>query len=38
MAETLHIPQNATRKEIYETILPQIKALLDGEPDLIANM
>ena len=27
-----------TKKEQYETLLPQIKALLDGEPDVIANL
>ena len=38
MAETLHIPQNATRKAVYEILIPQIAALIDGEPDLIANL
>jgi len=27
-----------TKQEQYETLLPQIKALLDGEPDLVANL
>ena len=37
MAEDLQIA-SGTKQEQYETLLPQIKALLDGEPDLIANM
>lgn len=37
MAEDLHIIQG-TRKEQYEQLLPQIKGLLQGEPDLIANL
>ena len=38
MAETLILPEKATRSEIYEAVLPQIKALIDGEPDLVANL
>ncbi|GAB3224354.1 GAF domain-containing protein [Spirosoma arcticum] len=38
MAETLHVPKNATRREIYDSLIPQIAALVDGEPDLIANL
>src|SRR6187200_1025118 len=37
MAETLLITKG-TKEEQYESLLPQIKALLDGEPDLIANL
>ena len=37
MAEDLQIIQG-TKEEQYSTLLPQIKALLDGEPDLIANL
>src|SRR6478736_7279411 len=37
MAEDLTIIKG-TKKEQYEALLPQIKALLDGEPDLIANL
>ena len=37
MAEDLLITKG-TKKEQYETLLPQIKALLEGEPDLIANL
>ncbi|WP_064198339.1 MULTISPECIES: GAF domain-containing protein [Emticicia] len=38
MAETLYIPENASRKEIYESITPQIEALISGETDLTANL
>jgi L-methionine (R)-S-oxide reductase len=38
MAESLIIPENANRAEIYESILPQIKALVADETDLIANL
>jgi len=37
MAEDLLIA-NGTKEEQYESLLPQIKALLEGEPDLIANL
>jgi L-methionine (R)-S-oxide reductase len=37
MAEDLSIIQG-TKKEEYKSLLPQIKGLLDGEPDLVANM
>ncbi len=37
MAEDLQITAG-TKQEQYETLIPQIKALLDGEPDLIANL
>lgn len=37
MAEDLNIIQG-TKQQQYETILPQISALLYGEPDLIANL
>lgn len=37
MAETLNITGN-TKVEIYESLLPQLSALLHGEPDTIANM
>lgn len=38
MAETLTIPQSANKQERYESLLPQIEALTEGEPDLIANL
>ncbi|RYE17256.1 MAG: GAF domain-containing protein, partial [Sphingobacteriaceae bacterium] len=37
MAEDLHIIQG-TKAEVYESLIPQIQGLLEGEPDLIANM
>lgn len=37
MAEDLTIIQG-TKEEIYRSLIPQIKGLLDGEPDLIANL
>lgn len=37
MAEDLKITKG-TKQQQYETLLPQIKALLHGEPDLIANL
>lgn len=37
MAEDLHIIQG-TKEEQYLELIPQIKGLLQGEPDLIANL
>ena len=37
MAEDLSITKG-TKQEQYESLIPQIKALLEGEPDLIANL
>ena len=37
MAEELNIIEGS-KAEIYRSLLPQIKALTDGEPDLIANL
>jgi L-methionine (R)-S-oxide reductase len=37
MAEDLQIIQG-TKAEQYQALIPQIKALLDGEPDLVANL
>ena len=37
MAEDLHI-YKGTKEEQYKTIIPQIKALIGGEPDLVANL
>ena len=36
MAEDLTIIQGS-KEEIYPSLIPQIKGLLEGEPDLIAN-
>ncbi len=35
--ETLNIPKG-DKKSIYEALIPQIKALCEGESDMIANM
>ena len=37
MAEDLTIVQG-TKAEIYQSLIPQINGLLEGEPDLIANL
>ena len=38
MAEDLHITRGISREESYREILPQIKALTEGETDLVANL
>ncbi len=38
MAENLYIPENATKQEKYEALLPQIEALTAYETDLVANL
>ena len=38
MSESLYIPESAAKAEKYEAILPQIEALITGEPDLYANL
>ncbi len=38
MAEELFVPMEASRKEKYEALIPQIEALLEGEHDKIANL
>ena len=38
MAENLYIPENATKQEKYEVLLPQIEALTVYETDLVANL
>ncbi|MFN8117218.1 MAG: GAF domain-containing protein [Bacteroidia bacterium] len=37
MAEDIQVIGN-TKEELYQSIIPQIKALVDGESDLTANM
>ena len=37
MSEDLNIIQG-TKEEIYQALIPQINALIEGEPDLIANL
>lgn len=38
MADNLFIPDNLSKKERYELLIPQLKALVEGEKDLIANL
>jgi GAF domain-containing protein len=38
MAENLFIPENISKTDKYEALIPQIKALCSGETDLIANL
>lgn len=38
MAEELIIAQGTGKKDRYEALIPQIKSLVDGEPDLTANL
>lgn len=37
MAEDL-VVLKGTKEEQYESLIPQIKALIEGEPDLVANL
>lgn len=38
MAEELILTQSTDKAERYQTLLPQIEALVTGEPDLTANL
>lgn len=38
MAEDLNITTSTNKAEQYQSLIPQIEALLYGEPDLIANL
>ena len=38
MSEELQIAANASKKDKYELLLPQLDALVSGEPDLVANL
>ena len=38
MAEDLNITTSTDKTEQYTTLIPQIEALLYGEPDLVANL
>jgi len=38
MAEELIISKSVGKSERYQTLLPQIKALVEGEPDQVANL
>lgn len=38
MAEELSISSNQNKAEIYQELLPQIRALIEGEKNLVANL
>lgn len=38
MAEELILSDSATKEEKYQSLIPQIEALVTGEPDLTANL
>ncbi|WP_194776715.1 GAF domain-containing protein [Pararhodonellum marinum] len=38
MSESLYFPESGLKSDKYEAILPQIEALVQGEPDLTANL
>jgi L-methionine (R)-S-oxide reductase len=38
MAEDLQITTSTNKEDQYQSLIPQIEALLYGEPDLVANM
>lgn len=38
MAEDLYLPSGASKEDTYQALLPQLQALTEEEPDLIANM
>lgn len=38
MAEEFKVPTSSDRAEIYKSMIPQIQSLIQGEPDLIANL
>lgn len=38
MSESLLIDVNASKEEKYKALLPQIKALVEGEEDVVANL
>lgn len=38
MSDVIIIPENAGKQEKYESLIPQIRALIEGESDAIANV
>jgi GAF domain-containing protein len=38
MSHFIHLPASSSKKESYSSLLPQLKGLLEGETDTIANM
>ncbi len=38
MAEDLFVADNLTKHELYQTLLPQMKALTQDESNIVANL
>lgn len=38
MTEALKLPENAAKQDVYEALMPQIRAVVEGVDDLIANL
>ena len=38
MSESISLPVNCSKEEIYRALLPQIEAVISGTDDLIANL
>lgn len=38
MAENLVVSQSTDKKERYEVLLPQVRSLVEGETDIVANL
>ena len=38
MSENINIPSGLDKKEVYRSLIPQLKALVEGEKDTIANL
>ena len=38
MSESISLPETEDRATLYEALFPQWKAIIEGEPDLIANL
>ena len=38
MAEELKVSQDASKEEVYQEILPQIKSIIEGEDNIVANL
>lgn len=38
MAEDIIVPENVGKREVYQSLLPQVQALIRGEENIVANM
>lgn len=38
MSNSLYIPSDVSKEDVYKTLLPQLEALISDETDLIANL